>query len=478
MPKDLALKIRISTQGRNASFELAKDCPFVIGRSPEAHFQIPSDSISVQHLELLWDGIALRIRDMESSNGTHRLPQDSPFLEAHFSPKDREIQLRLAKIPLTLSWEGGSGSDNFHEKTELISTASSLGSENAPKTLPPQAQQAKTKSATSELPRTLHLSGANKFSSWAWALFLSSIFVAVAQNFFFFFKNAAFFQIDSSLWSLGPAIDLYIFWVSDLPVFLLLWVAGGVIAFFVSQKLPPVLFLSTFKTLVLFGLASLFSLLILVWPFAFLLASAQPAALHTAVGEYRQLEKLLSSHDFSAKERNITISSKLSDLSDPLKGSSVFYAFWHNFQKKRVVGECGGIGDGEWEKKRLCLVLLYALSLDAYTSIRPVYLGPTASSLVFLSSLDGVIRVLAAEGPNSDNLNLFISTLDGAGLKQEALDFVALVESFRGQNFDNLMKALLELRLSVERRISQQQRVSEIPPEFNLNLMGPLEMGI
>jgi hypothetical protein len=472
MSKATQLNLKIVYQGRSADFTLVADRPFLIGRAPDVDLQVDADSISQKHLELLWDGALLRVRDLESSNGSFRMPQDSPFLEAHFGPRDRELHLKIAKTLITLSWSDPTDSS---EKTEVLETGSSAGHASAKVSSVLRAPSVAPKSQSS-LEASLPKAEARSLSAWAKPLLLAGVLAASIQNFYFFTQHASLISTQTSVWLLGPAIDLYIFWLADLPVFAGVWAFALIVAYVLHKKLLPMpqgKRALIFKTL---GFAMMS--LVFAWPLVFLKASGNALQTRAAVGEFRELREVVATHDFRAKEKNLQISSKLTDLSTPLKGSSIFYAFWHNFQKKRVVDECGGVGEGSWDKKRVCLVLLFALSLDGYTSIRPLYLGPTASELIYLSSLDGVIRVLAAEGPGSENIKLFISTLDDVGLKKEAGDFVALVQSFRGQRFEDLMQALLELRLNIEKKIFESQERAGLPAPMKLNLMGPLEMGI
>jgi hypothetical protein len=472
MSKATQLNLKIDYQGRSADFTLIADRPFLIGRAPDSDLPVDADSISQKHLELLWDGALLRVRDLESSNGSFRMPQDSPFLEAHFGPRDRELHLKIAKTLITLSWTDPTDSS---ERTEILGSESSAGQATAKaNTLAKDPLLASTPPRALEAPSTRAVP--EKMSAWAKPLLLAGVLAASIQNFYFFTQHASLMGTQTSVWLLGPAIDLYIFWLADLPVFAGVWVFALLVAYLLQRKLPPMP--QGKRALIFKSLGLAMMTLVFVWPLIFLNASGSALKTRAAVSEFRALRQVVASHDFRAKEKNLEISSKLTDLSTPLNGSSIFYAFWHNFQKKRVVDECGGVGEGGWDKKRVCLVLLFALSLDGYTSIRPLYLGPTASELIYLSSLDGVIRVLAAEGPGSENIKLFISTLEDVGLKQEAGEFVSLVQSFRGQKFEDLMQALLELRLSIEKKIFESQERPGLPGSMKLNLMGPLEMGI
>lgn len=467
MGSNETLKIRIDVRGRRHEFELVAKQPFIIGRDPSVDFPILDDSVSIQHLELLWDGSTIRVRDMDSSNGSFRLPQDGPFLEAQFPASDYELELRLAQVRIKLVW---SRQGEVSERTEVLD----LGAPAPAAAVLPSPESTKKSTATKpEVAAAPKIQRAYRFGR---PLLLAGLVAALAQNAYFFSQHAPFLEGDRSSWRLGSAIDLYLFWISDLPVFIGIWAAALGIAVLLRSRMKPLS--SRISAFLFSSLGLVLACTVFVWPLLFLQATGHPQITQESLREMQRLERSFATHDFSQKDQNIAISSKLGDLTIPLKGSSAFYAFWHNFQKQRVVGECGGLGDENWEKKRVCLVLLFALSLDAYTSIRPVYLGTTASSLVFLSSLDGVIRVLAAEGPESENIKIFIATLEGAGLEQEALDFVKLTQSFQGREFGELMQALLNLRLTVEKKIFEAQNPERLPQAFTLNLMGPLEMGI
>ena len=313
-------------------------------------------------------------------------------------------------------------------------------------------------------------------SNWPRALFFAGILAAVIQNYYFLSHNR-FALSQSSPWALGRATDLYILWWNEFPFFAEVWGVAAVAVLIMKLRLPPS---RNGRAASLLGwLGVLLMASVLAWPIFFLRQSGHPSAqLRSALSQLRQLEEVAKHQDFSNPEKNMELSSKLGELTEPLKGSSVFYAIWHNFQKKRVIQECGGTGERSWEKKRTCLVLLFTLAVDGDTSIRPSLLGPTASSLVFLSSLDGVIRVLAAEGVNSPHVGLFLDSLQEVGLQQEAADFTALVQSYKGKGFDDLMRALLDLRQSLERKIYESQNSAALPAALKLNLMGPLEMGI
>ena len=75
------------------------------GRSPDVEIPIPRSSVSLKHLRLHWTGIELKIEDLKSSNGTFRMPQNSPFLEAAFPPRFEGLKLRLSKSDVELDWQ-------------------------------------------------------------------------------------------------------------------------------------------------------------------------------------------------------------------------------------------------------------------------------------------------------------------------------------------------------------------------------------
>jgi hypothetical protein len=116
------------TEWDTYSFELKPGESIILGRSPDCKVPLPRASVSQEHLKLRWTGSEMQIEDLGSSNGTFRLPQESPFANASFGPKFEDLHLRLSKAEIRLSWEPLSFGD---EKTSAEPTSTEV----APSTL-------------------------------------------------------------------------------------------------------------------------------------------------------------------------------------------------------------------------------------------------------------------------------------------------------------------------------------------------------
>jgi hypothetical protein len=470
-----ALGLKILVDGKSYDRVIQVGESVVVGRDAAAQVVVPHDSISSKHLEVLWDGEKVLVRDLESSNGTFRMPQDAPFAEALFEPTSlSSLKLRIAKIPLELSWFLPDTDMSLSEKTQVLEAKLSLGSGD-PKLTKTSDHEIPLANTSKPTPARAHNFKAPREASFEIGIFVAGVFFGLTSLIYYGVK---YFDLLASSWALlrlGQSVDLYLFWLDEMNTFGVIFVLAMLLGFlFVNKKIS---FASHRpKTLILLGLLAGF--LPFSIPMAALALTPKPFETFEAASRYRSIQAALSSHDFKNKASNIAIASELNTLSKSLIGSSIIYTFWHNFQKKRVISECGGVGSGAWQKKRFCLTLLFALSLESYSKIRPVYMRKTASNLVLLSSLDGVVRVLAAEGPDSEHLKIFLNSLNDVGLVDELQAFLSLVQSFKGQRFEDLMKALLDVRFQLEAKLMDMQKKSDLPRQLSLNLTGPLEMGI
>jgi EAL domain-containing protein (putative c-di-GMP-specific phosphodiesterase class I) len=88
--------------------------PFTIGRAPGLTLMLPSAHVSKLHAEIYSDGLALRVRDLGSRNGTflnHHPVRDAPLHEGdvlgignyefHLEPDDKDLSEAAETIPLT-----------------------------------------------------------------------------------------------------------------------------------------------------------------------------------------------------------------------------------------------------------------------------------------------------------------------------------------------------------------------------------------
>lgn len=427
----------------------------LLGRDPECFVVLADDTSSSRHLEIEWDGKLIWFRDLESSNGSFRMPQDSPFVEISLDPlKASDLHLRLAQSPVDISW--------------IVIDIPIAPSESKPE----------LKKQIIESPIRLNVEAATKevLGPVSSSLLIGGFVFFILTLVFYFKYFQEFFTGSWSRMKLGQALDVYLLWFDEVVYFVAIFVIA-VLVFYVLRRIK---FVAQFwgQLLLAKTLIVVFWLAPFLVPLSALYLSGDAVNIVKNSIQYRNLQSKIKNHDFTDKDKNLVFSTQMNHLTEAFKGSSIYYSFWYNFQKKRVINECGGIGAESWAKKRYCLTLLFALSLESFTKIRPVYLNNTASHLVLLNSLDGVVRVLAAEGPDSEHLNIFVSSLTEVGLEEEASAFAELVKSFRGQNFADMMKSLFELRLRLEEKVTQLQSQKNLPEQLSLNLIGPLEMGI
>jgi EAL domain-containing protein (putative c-di-GMP-specific phosphodiesterase class I) len=93
---------------------LIQPLPFIIGRTPGLALVLPSTHVSKLHAQIYSDGLALRLRDLGSRNGTflnHHPINDAPLHEGdvlgvgnyefHLQPADKDLALAAETIPLT-----------------------------------------------------------------------------------------------------------------------------------------------------------------------------------------------------------------------------------------------------------------------------------------------------------------------------------------------------------------------------------------
>jgi len=466
-----SLSVRLEVEGQAHEFVLREGESLLIGRDKTCQVVIDDDSISSRHLEVRWHDKRIEIRDMDSSNGTFRMPQDAPFLEAKIELIQEGLDLRLSKIPLTLKWKLV---DPFAGPKGISVEAKSV--DQSVKTVPPQSvskRQTKIKGDLSSKSGSESHLGPKFF----WGFVLSSIIAVCVLSY-------------SKVWpllSMGPlalksglGFDLIEILFSQFSKWMAVVVCLAAVLFFLfssaKKKVPSQVSISTSKLSLLVG--ALIVLLPFASPFLVMAQMGSPAQKFEDYRVLQQVYSLVRKHDYSSREENMKVSKLLKSFDKTYFGSSIFYSVVYNFQKQRAVNECEGLGDSAWDKKRFCLVLLYALSLESYAVVRPLYYYETSATLVLLASLDGIVRVLAAEGSGSEYLELFLKSLDKVGLNSELLTLQRFVKSFKGKSFDELMGALLDLRLSLEKRVFRLQNENAFPAKYALDLRGPLEMGI
>jgi len=101
----MILLLKIYTEGATHTFQLNPGDSILIGRADHADVKMPRPSVSQEHLKIVWSGTELCFEDLQSSNGSFRMPQDSPFVEARFPPKKNKLVLKLSKALVGFSWQ-------------------------------------------------------------------------------------------------------------------------------------------------------------------------------------------------------------------------------------------------------------------------------------------------------------------------------------------------------------------------------------
>jgi hypothetical protein len=196
--------------------------------------------------------------------------------------------------------------------------------------------------------------------------------------------------------------------------------------------------------------------------------------LHFGAGPDQWRASLEFFTQFRGAERSSTT---LTSFSKSLQGSSLYFRELLLHNRARVLAECGGQGtEAPWEKKRVCLILLFASTAEAIETARPVALKVAAARAAVLSSLDGLLRVLRVEGRDSELLPFFLNALAQVGLQAERDDLHKILFVSRLPQ-DQIQSLLVELRYQIERDLLESQR-SKIPAPMILYLRSPLEDGI
>ena len=161
------------------------------------------------------------------------------------------------------------------------------------------------------------------------------------------------------------------------------------------------------------------------------------------------------------------------------QGSSLVYASLLYLQRQRVLAECGGMGDSAWESKKVCLVLLFATAVEAKEQVKPVLLDDISSRVVILLSLDGLTRVLAAEGTQAPLIPFFMESLQMVGLHQERSEIETLLSKAETSDaLNKTIETLRELRVLIEKRLMDREKELNYPASLRVNVPGPLELGI
>lgn len=519
-------------QGWSRDIDLPPGEHITLGRGDRAHVKIDRKSVSHEHLSFEWTGEEVRIRDLGSSYGTFRLPQNSPFQEGNFPLKFAELALRLAKEDVTLSWEPlledrvdstallertraertraeparvvvekttvepaaigetpvpeATSSGRGAEAVELMIGAEVSSSAQAQ----PHVSDAASAPSTSvpiapELLALARLRGARVFVLAAAFLLLLTSMGATAVLLGRGFVRSALFASNT-----GALKDLYVLWsglcrvhapvlaLSLLAICLLMAlavrrsVAGTQEGFLaaIGRVLPLPGALGVPAACALAALA-------FVWPYAWGLVRGLP--FERIPQSWHFAEVFLPETDLRSLPTPEVVAriDELRGLRRGWEGSSLLYKTLFEYQRTRVLRECGGVGERPWEAKKVCLVLLSAVAIETYGDVRPTWTAEIADRVALLLALDGVTRVISVEGVQSPFLPFFLDSLATVGLDDEREDLSRLLADSKLKPA-TVRQILGELRRRIEVRLETRQRELRLSRPFRVIVPGPLESGI
>ncbi len=490
-------------QGRR-SLTLKAGEKVVIGRGGQSTLVVPNKSISLEHLEIAWDGGEVSIRDMGSSNGTFRMPQDSPFVEARFPLAYQPLDLRLGTESLTLLWS--TGDEKTMARTAVIEatqartrlTELTRPSAKAEAEVPPEPARepepvstpgaAEASSMPIEeppLPPPLLVEaeapsfgtparGAFRWQAFA-AAFVAPLVVAfAAAGLAWRFGFETFWSAPRLVLREGAAKD-----------FVILWVDGSVQAWAALTLLALALlaFFLTWDRRIADPWRARWPLRIAIvgfawcWPVLWTMGTGFFSFLPTALSFRATLPMEREASSFSSPEL-VAQGTWLRDRREILKGSGLAYKAIFDRQWQRVVRECDGVGeDRKWDRKRVCLVLLSAVAIESLDEFQPALLMDAAERATLLTALDGLTRVVQMEGARSPFADFFLNSLRSTGLETERADLEALLQDER-RSPESLRRVLFDLRRQVDRQLTEAQIERALPLALRLRVPGPLESGI
>ena len=212
----------------------------------------------------------------------------------------------------------------------------------------------------------------------------------------------------------------------------------------------------------------------LTWPYGWaLLYGVSPVVSLRSFGLALKLK-----HVAEASSAQSLYTLQLRSYLNDFRGSSFLFKGLMENQRARVSAECKGVGNtGDKEKIKTCLILLSAVSTEAFDDTQPAILREIGARVAILTSLDGITRVMSMEGVGSPTIVYFLNALDLIGLSAEREDLLSLMLN---QKFSarELADALIFLRTKVDQKLIQSQIDMKIPNSLRVSVPSPLELGI
>jgi hypothetical protein len=485
----------------------------VVGRGQRAHVILERKSVSHEHLSIQWTGEEVIVRDLGSSYGTFRMPQNAAFQEGNFPRKYSELALRLAKEDVTLSWEPiAAGVESTAlvertraertrlEKTSVESASSPVAPAvpSSPVATSPEAARHTTplpasspKSETKQPPAASgerELRESERGAHFA-VLGASALAVGLSVGLASFSWGGGF--VGKALFGSGTGAlkDLVILWsgamlaygVLAVVLLLLFFVFSGLWAGAAAKAAPARWSVlgraARVSPKVSRVLVAVFCLVALAWPFLWGLARGLPPSRFPEAFRFARVYLPTPEwKDFDAPTLAARIG-VLRQMRQDWRGSSLLYKTLLEHQRTRILRECGGVGDRPWESKKICLVLLSAVAIETYGDIEPSWTAEIADRVALLFALDGVTRVISVEGVRSPFLPFFLDSLSSVGLEDEREDLMRLLAD-KELSPAMVRRILGELRRRIEVRLETRQRELRLSRPFRVDVPGPLESGI
>ncbi len=484
MNNNLRLLVAVVVDSRTLNVELHSGASLVLGRSTGADIHIDESSVSSEHLKLTFSGTMLRVQDLGSSNGTFRMPSEAPFLEAEFSVTNQSLNLKLGfQTEITLSWHVKS------DAKELTKTEFEQGDLRASEDVMPKAElkvaaakASEQKSATKSLPvepaaKAIHtndiVAGVRKQTSVYFKFFALLVYSAVVLALSKVLWQSDLGFVDEMVKEqrgVGLGIDILAVSLSGYALRGWLISALSLVLAYVFYRfwIKPT---TNFKLRIMIGV---WAIVVSIWPlvYPFVLAARNGVGM-VHLNALRSSQQIFETSAYTLDEK----SQKFAELLPHLVGSSYFYAKVVNMFFERVVDECGGAWKDDWNKKKLCLVLINSVSVEALTDMQPRVLNPVALRLVLITSLDSIMRIFPVEGPESEMNEVFIKSVESVGLKEEAARIRSILTSSKTsapQKLDSLQK----LKMSVEMRMDSLNVELQLPDVMRITPPDILALGI
>jgi hypothetical protein len=473
------LFLELVWDSKNVSLELRPQHKIRIGRTKTNDIVMDAKSVSSEHMEVEWTGTHVVLRDLSSKFGTFIEEESEGFKERVFTPLETRLHLRLGKSKLELSWRIEDLAPL--EKTEVVegsTRASPKTRTRAEAPLKLESERPSPAGKSSEPVAPSPAANAQKVASLQHshrALFIFSAYLT-ALSFVLF----AWPRLLSPLWYLDPfllgqgagfdLIFLYRNWLSENPHILLGVLALPFAADYLARRQRWSFALPAWSLSRLSQAVSYVALVAsLLMPLIFACAKGYfPLSTWDALGRFHS--------DYRSGMLQKSASEDWADYADTLKGSSFVFVQFLQFRSEKVRTECLRAGVEDWEKRKLCVALFFAASVETAAEVQPAFLFEMATRVSLLAAIDGIMRVVQEEGRNSESLELYFETLASMGMTAEKEELTTLI-SDTNLSAEKLVSGLLLLRRQLDERLSARQLQKDVPAMMRLQSINLLNLG-